>query len=333
MVQRRDNAKIAILKALNDIGGAAGASRIMERLLSMGLTLQPRTIRYYLLQLDSGGLTQIVSRRRGRVLTDRGREELAHSNVIEKVGFIAAKVDTLGYRMTFNNRTGVGTIITNVTVISSKGLSLAIKEMAPVFERGFSMGQRLMVVEAGKRIAGFEVPEQSVAIGTVCSVTVNGIMLAEGIPVTSRFGGLLEVQDGQPVRFIELIDYGGSTVDPIECFIRAGMTQVRRCARTGTGVIAASFREIPSVAVNDVQRIRDDMAAHGLSGILAIGRPNRPLLDMPVAEGRAGMIVVGGLNPAAALHEAGMRLHLQSLAGLEEISQFSTYEEVQRRHA
>ena len=48
--------KLAILKALKEIKGPAGAARIRERLLASGLDLQPRTVRFYLLQMDREGL-------------------------------------------------------------------------------------------------------------------------------------------------------------------------------------------------------------------------------------------------------------------------------------
>ena len=59
--------------------------------------------------------------------------------------------------------------------------------------------------------------------------------------------------------------------------------------------------------------------------------PNQPLFDIPVAEGRTGMIVVGGLNPVAALHEAGARVSIQSLAGLEEFSMFQPFQWIRDR--
>jgi repressor of nif and glnA expression len=195
------------------------------------------------------------------------------------------------------------------------------------------MGTKFAVVEAGGRIAGMAVPEGMAGLGTVCSVTVNGIMLNEGIPVTARFGGLVEMRDGKPLRFVELIEYAGTTLDPLEAYIKAGMTRVRDCVRTGSGIVGASFREIPAAAVGEVDRIAREMKGRGLGGILALGAANRPLLDVPVAEGRAGLVIVGGLNPLAAAHEAGIRLSLFSLAGLEDYEAFAGYREVCRRHA
>jgi repressor of nif and glnA expression len=141
------------------------------------------------------------------------------------------------------------------------------------------------------------------------------------------------MRDGEPVRFVELIEYVGTTLDPLEAFIRAGMTRVRDCVQEGSGIIGASFREIPSAAADDAKRIAEAMKAHGLGGVMAIGSPNRPLLDIPVAEGRTGIIVIGGLNPVAAVHESGIRVSMISLAGLEDIRSFGTVEEACCRYA
>lgn len=328
MALKTDRTKLAILKVLNDLEGVAGASRINERLQALGVNLQPRTIRFYLLQLDADGLTRFVSRRRGREISERGREELARSNVIEKVGFVAAKVDSLEYRMSFNLAKRAGTIITNVGLVNKRDLARSLVNMEPVFAGRLSVGNKVILAREGEKLGGLTVPRGSMAFGTVCSVTVNGIMLDERIPVTSRFGGLVEMRRGEPARFVELIEYGGSTIDPIEVFIKAGMTRVLDCGKTGSGIIGASFREIPAVALEDVRRIQKSMEAIGLTGILAVGKPNRPLLDIPVAEGRAGMIVMAGLNSMAALHEAGIPVTVQSLAGLEEFARFVAFKEI-----
>jgi hypothetical protein len=328
MQPKIEKSKAAILKALQECDGATGADRLVHKLDAMGISLQPRTVRYYLMQLDREGLTRFVGRRQGRELTPRGREELAHANVAEKLGFIAAKVDALGYQMSFDRHTGRGSIITNVALIDRHAIGVAMEAMRGVFNAGLGMGRLLRLATAGQRVGHVSVPEGMVGVGPVCSVTMNGILLKEAIPVTSRFGGLLEMRDGEPIRFVELIEYSGTTLDPLEAFIFAGMTRVRECVRTGTGLIGASFREIPAVAVQGVERLRRDLDRQGLGGILAVGKPSRPLFGVPVAEGRAGIIVIGGLNPVAAAYETGVRLSMLSLAGLEEFSTFMDYREI-----
>jgi hypothetical protein len=214
-------------------------------------------------------------------------------------------------------------VIVNVCIADNGDLMRALNEIQPVFARGLAMATRMMIAREGETLGNLAVPRGSVAIGTVCSITLNGILMHAGVPVMSRFGGLLEMREWKPVRFVELIEYRGSTLDPFEVFIKADMTRVRSVVRTGSGVICASFREIPSVAVEDVRRIEKNLKPHGLGGILAIGKPNQPLFDVPVSEGYCGMIVVGGLNPMAAAHEAGLKVSIRSLAELKDYSLFS----------
>ncbi|MFA6564532.1 MAG: NrpR regulatory domain-containing protein [Verrucomicrobiia bacterium] len=317
--------KIAILKALKEIRGPAGAARIRQRLLASGLALQPRTVRFYLLQMDREGLTKSVSRRAGRQVTERGHGELQHANIIEKVGFVASRIDSLLYRMTYDSRAAAGTIVANLALIPKGFLIRAVEDMKPVFARRLGMGTRLAIAREGETFGATTVPAEMVALGTVCNITASGVLLKHGIPVTSRFGGLMEMREGKPVRLTALIEYSGTTLDPLELFIHARMTRVRDCARTGNGVIGVSFREVPAAAVPEVRRIKKEMERQGLDGILAIGHPNQPLFEIPVEEGRAGLIVSGGLNPVAALCEAHTEVRFHSLAEVEDVARFSDF--------
>ncbi len=318
----------ALLRALHEAGGPGGASVLARAIAARGIELSPRAVRFHLLQLDRDGLTETVSRRRGRRLTTRGVEELLRANVLERVGFVAARVDDLGYRMTFDPRTGQGTVVTNVALVSETDFHRVPPLMAPVFARRLGMDQRVVVARAGESLAGVAIPPGQVGLGTVCSVTVNGILLKRGIPTVSRFGGLVEWQGGQPVRFVDLIEYRGTTSDPLELLILAGRTSVREAAAGGRGVIGASFREVPTAALEEVLRIRRELRARDMPAILLVGKPNRPLLDVPVAEGRTGLLVVAGLNPVAAIREAGVRLQISSLNGLEDYARFLPFREV-----
>jgi HTH-type transcriptional regulator, global nitrogen regulator NrpRI len=327
---KRERAKLAVLKALHELGGAAGASRIAQCLAEMGTDLQPRTVRLYLLELDSQGLTRFVSRRRGRSITDRGLSELSRSHALAKPSLVSARVDGLSYSMSFSSRDGCGDVIANVAIIDERAWDMTLREINGVLGAGLGIGTRFAVARAGEKLGNVRIPEGRLGIGTICSVTVNGLLLREGIAVTSRFGGLLELRDGSPVRFVELIEYSGSTLDPLEVFIKAGMTTVRECARTGNGTIGVSFREIPSAASPAVRRIAGEIEKQGLGGVLYVGEPNRPLLDVSVGEGRTGLILCAGLNPIAAVYEAGIRVSMSTLSGLEAYDRFKPVSEIGR---
>ena len=323
---------VAILHVLREAGRPLGASRLAHELETMGLDLSQRTVRNCLALMDRMGLTRSCGKR-GREITPLGERELANSFVAEKVGFISAKVDELAYEMTFKLRARRGTVILNVSTLPAARVAEAVAEVSAVFRAGLGMGRLAVAAGPGERIGSFHTPDGCVAVGTVCSVTPNGILLAAGIPTTARFGGLLELRDGEPLRFTEIIHYEGTSLDPLEIFISGGMTSVRQAARTGSGLIGAGFREIPGVAVPRVQKICKRLEEIGLGGLLMVGKPNRPLLEVPVPDGRAGLVVVGGLNPLAAVHEAGIPTENKALSTLFDFEALAPFEVMAERLA
>ena len=325
-------ARTAILKVLSEIREPAGATRIGVELGRAGINLSPRTVRFHLRQLDEQGLTELISPRAGRVISEAGREELAHANIVERVGFIDARVDELAYQMDFSFEKSAGTIIMNTAVILKRELSRSLAQMEPVFEKDLGMGGLLALAYPGETLGRLTIPPDCIGIATVCSVTINGILVRHGIPVVSRYGGLLEIRNFKPVRFVELIEYKGTTLDPLEAFIAARMTKVREAARTGEGIIGASFREVPANARAAVKKLHTRMQAASLGGIFAIGEPHRPLCGIPVPDGRTGVITTAGLNPVAALQESGARIPLRSLASLEDYARFKPLRDVCRQY-
>ena len=79
------------------------------------------------------------------------------------------------------------------------------------------------------------------------------------IPTASRFGGLLELRNGQSTRFVEIIHYDGTSIDPLEVFIRSGMTNYTGAIRDGNGRIGASFRELPADSRKRVQGLAEKL--------------------------------------------------------------------------
>ncbi len=305
MNNKYDRKIVSFLQILQDHNKPLGSTKIALSLQEHGIDLSERTVRYYLQKMDLAGLTHNLGKR-GRIITPKGIYELKSSFVFDKVGFIAAKIDTLTYQMDFSLNKGHGTIILNLTTFPKKYFDTAMKEINSVFDAGFGMGTYLTLGHPGSTISNISIDNDDVAIGTVCSVTVNGIFLKKGIYTTSRFGGVLEIAEGKPRRFTQVINYDGTSIDPLEIFIKGRMINVKDVISTGNGRIGASFREFPSVALKKALKIKKKLEDINLGGILMIGRPGRPLLDIPVSEGRVGMIVSGGLNPIAAVEESGI---------------------------
>jgi repressor of nif and glnA expression len=325
--------KVAILRVLRDSGTAVSSSDVAKAIQAYGLDLSPRTVRLYLKQMEQGGLVEAATRGRagGRRITARGAAEIEDAVALDRIGFTAAKVDRLAWEMDFDAESLAGRIVLNVTLIDSAYLPHACREMAAVFRAGLGMGNHLALIPEETRLGTVQIPRNKVGIGTVCSVTVNGILLNHRVYAVSRFGGVLEMRKGVPVRFTDLIAYEGTTLDPLEVFIKARLTDVHGAAITGNGRVGASFREIPTPAVPVVEKVKERLEQIGLGSIMMIGKPNQPLLDFPVQEGRTGIVVIGGLNPAAALEEAGIATSNVALCTLYEYNRLIHYRNMQRQ--
>lgn len=282
-----------------------GSEKIARALELSGIYISERAVRNYLDQTDALGWTQNLGRR-GRRITEEGRAELERALVVDKVGFVAARVDTLSYQMDFDIHTCQGKIILNISTLPAESFRPALKIIAEAYRAKLGMGRLMTVAQPGEKLGTFRTPPGKVAIGTVCSVSLNGILLRANIATVSVFGGLLEFEKGKPTRFTEIIHYAGSSLDPLEIFIRSGMTSVGQAAKTGKGVLGASFREVPSVALPEVRRLIKETERVGLGGVIVVGSPDQPILDIPVTVGRVGMVVAGGMNPVAAVAESGI---------------------------
>ncbi len=330
MSEKTEKKKLAILRVLQEADRPLGSSRITERLQAMHHEVSERTVRFYLLGMDREGLTENLGKR-GRLITERGMQELASARVIEKVGYLAAKIDQMTYRMKFDLATLTGSVVVNVSILEVGQLRRAAPLISKVFEVGYAMGRLMALLPGGSKVGEVTVPEGLVGIGTVCSITLNGVLLSHGIPINSRFGGLLELQDYRPSRFVDIIHYDGTTLDPLEVFIRSGMTDYVGATATGNGRIGASFREFPAESRDHVIELAHRLEKVGLGGFMTIGWPNQPVLEIPVSQGQVGAIVIGGLNPAAILEEKGIKTHSRALAGLADYETLFPYDELDSR--
>jgi len=319
---------LAILKVLDKHSDTIlGSREISRQLKDHGVELTERTVRYHLRILDERGYTKVFGKE-GRQITQRGKEELAQALVSEKIGFIISKIETLSYLTDFDLEKNEGNIILNVSYFPEEKLKEALKVMKHVFSSPYVMCDKVVMQKAGEKIGDIIVPDKQVGFGTVCSVTINGIFLKAGIPVASKFGGVLQIENAEPSRFTSLISYEGSSLDPLEIFIKSHMTDVLGAVKNHAGKILASFREIPVVSLERARQLSEELRKKGIGGILMIGNPNQPLLEMPVAVDKAGMIIVGGLNPLAALEEAGIQTVSKAMSTLYRFSDLIKFKEL-----
>ncbi len=326
-MEKKEEKKLAILNVLRSIDGPVSSSEISDALSSVGQRVSERTVRLYLKQLDDQGLTESMGRR-GRRITEAGINELDSSRIMDRVGFLSAKIDRMTFRMDFDLNKMAGTVVINITLVDPRELSPRVNMICKVFEEAYAMGRLVCLFRPGERVGHVTVPDGMVGVGTVCSITLNGVLLQHGVPTHSRFGGVLELRDKTVTRFVEAITYEGTTIDPLEVFIRSGMTDYVGAIETGNGRIGASFREFPAESRDLVEALAVRLNRVGLGGFVKIGLPGRALLEIPVSEGRFGAIVIGGLNPVSILEETGVRAYSRALAGLVDFSRLSPYQDL-----
>lgn len=327
MSDKVEKKKLSILRVLGEINHPVSSHRITEYLNSRGHEVSERTVRFHLLSLDKEGLTEYVGRH-GRRLTDLGKKELSQAQVYEKVGFLNSRIEEMTFLMSFDPSKKEGNVIVNTSFLKIEDLEAALDSLNMAFGVGFSMGKLLALFTPGMVIGKTIVKEGWIGIGTVCSFNMNGVFLRNGIPTQSIFSGLMEVDDYQPVRFIEIIKYDGTSIDPIEIFIKSGMLDFSRAADRGAGRIGGNFLEVPAVCRDRVLEIADEMETAGLGNVYRLGWPGHSLLEIPLNSGRIGGILLGGLNPIAAIEERGFEVVSHAVCGMVDYRELFHYSEL-----
>ena len=167
----------------------------------------------------------------------------------------------------------------------------------------FCTSDLVAIASEGKQLGDITVPEGKIGLATFAASSLTASLLKAGVPVDSRFGGILQMRHDTPVRFTELIDYAGCSLDPSTIFIKARMTSVNKAVNSGDGEILANFREIPSICRPIAEKTVAGLAEAGLHGVVIMGRTSEPVCEMPVDQDKIGIILLGGLNPVAAAEE------------------------------
>ena len=315
----------AILKVLSDSMEPLGGRVISRRLKEHGVNLSERTVRYHLKIMDERGLTQSIGYRDGRSITQPGLEELKSALVCDKIGFVTDRIELLAYLTTFDLTERTGDVPIDVSLFPKKEFAQALEAMKDVFEAGLCASNLVAVASEGERLGETNVPQDKIGFATVCNAIVSGSLLKAGIPVDSRFGGILQIRHHIPMRFVDLIEYEGSTLDPFEIFIAGRMTCVIEAARRGAGKILASFHEIPMPSRSAVEAVVERLGATNLCNLVTVGKANDPVCEIPVRLNRVGLVLPSGLNAVAAAAEMGIDVTSKAMNGVIGVAKLRSF--------
>jgi HTH-type transcriptional regulator, global nitrogen regulator NrpRI len=318
---------IAILKVLSEAPEPLGSITIARKLEEDGVFLGQRAVRYHLKMADERGFTR-PGGRDGRMITPRGRQEVKEALAPQQLGFVRDKLELLAYLTTFNPEKRTGHLAINTSLFETRDFKKAVAAMSDVFKAGICVSDLVATASEGEKLGMVVVPAGKTGLATVCGATINGVLLKAGVPTEFRFGGVLEIRDSRPRRFVAITEYAGTSTDPSEQFIQAKMTSVGQAARTGSGKILGAFRTIPAPAREVVEKKAAKMREAGIKGVYAIGQTSEPLCQVPVALNRVGLIQLGGLNPVAAAVEAGIQVENVAESGMVDFKDLRSFWEL-----
>ena len=315
---------MAILKVLSESSEPLGSITIARELERHGIFLSERTVRYYLRITDDRGYTRPLGHD-GRILSPRGLEELRMALAPDQVGFILEKLELLAFHTTFDPRKHSGQLPINTSLIDKDKFQKAVSAMGEVFKAGMCISELVATASEGEKLGSVVIPTGKIGFATVCSIAINGVLLKSGVPIESRFGGVLEIRDFKPRRFVAIISYGGTSLDPSEQYIRAKMTSINQATKTGNGKILANFREIPAPSRAIVEEKVAELKEAGINGVYALGNTSEPICQITVGLNRVGVVLLGGLNPLAAAVEAGIEVENIAESGLIDFQQLKSF--------
>jgi len=303
---RTERKYIEILRILKEFQEPVGAKRLSELMAERGFVLSDRAVQYYLRYLDEMGFTEKVGNM-GRVLTPYGIAETESALVGDRIGFIISKLERLAFRSTFDPLTNTGDVAYNLSYIPKDRLEEALAAYDDVIKAQCGFFSSYKILDNDSRI-----PEGHVGIMTICSITMDGVFQRRGIPVRMAYGGRLAVEHGQPVKFVDLIGYRGTTIDPLQLFISAGLTSLSMMVSTGTGTGLANVREVPTSSETRVREIIAEMKNCGFMFPVTMGTSVFNLKSDPY---RLSIVSFSGMNFIANTFEKGIPIKTEIGAG------------------
>jgi repressor of nif and glnA expression len=283
-----------------------GAKRLSELMAERGFVLSDRAVQYYLSYLDQTGFTEKVGNL-GRVLTKAGLEETDSALVGDRVGFIISKLERLAYRSTFDPVSGTGEVAYNLSFVPEANLEDVSVAFDEVLKAGCGFFNSYKIINRDPRI-----PPGYAGIITICSITMDGVLQRNGIPVKMAYGGRLAIEKGEPQGFLDLIGYRGTTVDPLQIFISAGLTSLNQYVTTKTGIALANVREVPCKAKSRVEKIAKNMRDCGFIFPVRLGNQ---VFNLPYNPFRLSIVSFSGLNLIGNAVERGFDIKTEIGAG------------------
>ena len=247
---------------------------------------------------------------------------------MSEIMFIISKIEGLMYEVTFDPVQRKGKIIVNTSIVDESDMDRVLDLFRQAMHSGLSVSPYIKIIRPGEKFGDIKIEKGKIGLLTACSITIDGVLLKAGIPVKPRFGGVVEIHDGSPLRFTEILTYDSTTIDPLDVLMSQELTSVREMIRTGSGKILANMREAPMAARDRIEERLDALVEAGFSCIMEVGEPNSDILGIQVGRDKMGIAVIGGTNPMALVQEHGIDINTQEMSRLLDIEEMSHIDEI-----
>ncbi|TAN38225.1 MAG: DUF128 domain-containing protein [Candidatus Methanoperedens sp.] len=247
---------------------------------------------------------------------------------MSEIMFIISRIESLMYEVTFDPLARKGKIIANLSIVNESDFKKVLDLFRQAMHSGLSVSPYIKIIRPGEKVGDMKIEKGKIGIATTCSITIDAVLLKAGIPVKPRFGGVVEIHDGTPLRFTDILTYDSTTIDPLDVLMSQELTSVTEMIRTGSGKILANMREAPMAARDRIEERLDALVEAGFACILEVGEPNSDILGIQVGRDKMGIAVIGGTNPMAFVQEQGIDIETKEMSRLLDIEEMSHIDEL-----
>ena len=220
----------------------------------------------------------------------------------EKISLVLSKSLNMIQQVNFDVEKQKGDIIANISYIHRDHIDRALSIMEDTYN------DNPKYINPYYKLVDHPEKDDMIGIATICSLSIDGILINNGIMSNPTYSGLLELTE--PPLFIDLISYNGTTLDPHKIFLSKNMTSITGSA--GPDKILASVKEIPYISRDHAVELLEILNNIGFS-IYKIGKPREFVYNSKVDNYNFGVITGGGLNSIGAVKESGVPIQVKVL--------------------
>jgi repressor of nif and glnA expression len=257
-----------------------GSIRLVELMQRHGYTIQGRTIRLALSDLDERGLTEKVPGK-GRRLTEAGSAALETGHVTARRERIRARIATLTSRVTYDPLEDTGELVVAAAYLDEEAVGPALEalsrlESTPLGPCPVAVSEAEVTDPGDYRLA---LPS---------SLTLDGVLLSGGISTRLITGGIAEYDpDPDPStvfsqsptaagggirRYIDVINGEGATVDIVTLLLEGGRTDTRAALEGDLARLIIDNREFPLTRYEEGRDFAVETRG-SLGGVVDLRRP------------------------------------------------------------